>query len=768
MPGRFTVWDGFRNYAMKPSDASMDQLCRATSDDPSLQTHQRFLQAYASRVPEWRSLMLYHGLGSGKTITAIVMAETFLQQNPRHVVRVILPARLRTNFTDELQSSLATQLMLTESERAAVRRPGAGSGTRTRIDARVKNHVRTRYDIMSLEKFAKTALTNGAQTPGGLGRWCREFTQNALLIVDEAHNVMSSAFDENEVERMREEDRLFRIPGFQTALMLLVSELSDPTSKLLCLTGTPIFDNLRQLELVVQALLPGVKPTNPNPTIADWIALLRGRVSYFPGSSPNAYPTIETTTHSVPASALQAEAFAKLHEDKDPFMSQSRQISLALSTRPRFSVAEVVQNLSSHAPKIARMLTEIDRPGKHVVYCSFVKTGVDVVRAALQRRGWLSWEQAKAQPGTSQPVFAVWDGTTKDDDKREIKRAFNQRSNMDGSALKLVVGSPSLREGVSFKHVQHLHLLDPVWNPSTMEQIQGRAVRFCSHVEVPVDHPVLRRHVILHRYRLVKGAVPFPQEKTSDELLYDSILVDKKRRIGRGERALRSIALDRYLFEPLYHPRPKTPVDARPNDSPITFVACPSPADAKRRNQKKRSTCPPKRRPDADGNCPPGQTAHVNKHGDLCCFKRPPRTPVVPPAPPPTPVTVAANVAPASARPFAPTGASTQASPIVIDSSSSSNASTRGSRRSTNRFVTVSSGSSTPISTGAFATARTTTAAPAPAIPRNRSELMNYVRKGGGSVTYQRGPRKGQLRNLADLRREAVRIQPQARASRRA
>jgi hypothetical protein len=46
-------------------------------------------------------------------------------------------------------------------------------------------------------------------------------------------------------------------------------------------------------------------------------------------------------------------------------------------------------------------------------------------------------------------------------DKQEIKRIINSKENIDASIIKVVFGSPAIKEGVSFKRVRHIHLASP-------------------------------------------------------------------------------------------------------------------------------------------------------------------------------------------------------------------------------------------------------------------------------------------------------------------
>ena len=61
-------------------------------------------------------LLVYHNIGSGKTCTAITMAEEYISQNDGNQVKVILPARLRTNFIDELMSPCGMDIYISKDK----------------------------------------------------------------------------------------------------------------------------------------------------------------------------------------------------------------------------------------------------------------------------------------------------------------------------------------------------------------------------------------------------------------------------------------------------------------------------------------------------------------------------------------------------------------------------------------------------------------------------------------------------------------------------
>ena len=50
--------------------------------------------------------------------------------------------------------------------------------------------------------------------------------------------------------------------------------------------------------------------------------------------------------------------------------------------------------------------------------------------------------------------------------------------NKDGSLIKIILGTRSIMEGVSFKNVKQVHITDPWWNEARIEQILARACAF--------------------------------------------------------------------------------------------------------------------------------------------------------------------------------------------------------------------------------------------------------------------------------------------------
>jgi hypothetical protein len=221
-------------------------------------------------------------------------------------------------------------------------------------------------------------------------------------------------------------------------------------------------------------------------------------------------------------------------------------------------------------------------------------------------------------------VYVLWDGSMKDNDKSHVKNVVNSKENIDGSLIKVILGSPSIKEGVSFKHIQHMHMMDPVWNQSSKLQVEGRAIRFCSHSDIQPKHKELQRKVIVHIYKSVPRADGLVAN-TCDKVIYDRIIPEKQKLVSLGENALQKVAIDYFLFKRMYRDSPfnspKLPSSSINELSPIHDIPDVYIRKKQGSDATAKSSCPKPRRPNADGNCKEGYMPKPNKEGDLCCYR---------------------------------------------------------------------------------------------------------------------------------------------------
>ena len=90
----------------------------------------------------------------------------------------------------------------------------------------------------------------------------------------------------------------------------------------------------------------------------------------------------------------------------------------------------------------------------------------------------------------------------------------NEAKNKDGSRLKVILGSESASEGLDFKYIREVHILDPWHHLNKIEQVIGRGIRYCSY------RLTEQRNVTVFMYAAVLSKDPAKDRETADLKVY--------------------------------------------------------------------------------------------------------------------------------------------------------------------------------------------------------------------------------------------------------
>jgi hypothetical protein len=102
---------------------------------------------------------------------------------------------------------------------------------------------------------------------------------------------------------------------------------------------------------------------------------------------------------------------------------------------------------------------------------------------------------------------------------------------------KVVIISKSASEGVDLKNIRQIHVMDPWYNMSAIEQTIGRGIRTCSHKKLPFDKRNVQ--IFLHA-SVLQSAAGF---ETADLAMYRFSEI-KALKIGTISRALKESSVD--------------------------------------------------------------------------------------------------------------------------------------------------------------------------------------------------------------------------------
>lgn len=113
---------------------------------------------------------------------------------------------------------------------------------------------------------------------------------------------------------------------------------------------------------------------------------------------------------------------------------------------------------------------------------------------------------------------------------------ITQKDNKNGELVKVVLISKTGSEGLDFKNIRQVHILDPWFNMNRIEQIIGRGVRNLSHCQLPFEE----RNVEIYLHSTI---LENQEEEAADLYLYR--LSEKKAiQIGKVTRLLKEISVD--------------------------------------------------------------------------------------------------------------------------------------------------------------------------------------------------------------------------------
>jgi hypothetical protein len=240
-------------------DESVNNMCD-TNRNFMLTQNQIFLKNFIAPQTPYNSVLLFHGVGVGKTCTAISIAENFRQTYAKKVL-VILPTLLKDGFKKQLfdinkvmngdtygtGQCVAARYLNQISDRESL--------GKDILDKRVNKLINDNYEFLGFLEFAniisKAELDinrlykDETTRETKLTQQIRDRFSNRVIIVDEVHNTRSEG-DGDKSQKV--------VPPFLKKV-LQVSE----NVKLVLSTATPMFNSATEIIWILNLLLANEK-----------------------------------------------------------------------------------------------------------------------------------------------------------------------------------------------------------------------------------------------------------------------------------------------------------------------------------------------------------------------------------------------------------------------------------------------------------------------------------------------------------------------------
>lgn len=622
----FPLWilQNFRKYKLKPivRDPGVDP-CRAKSTDGEvvreLRQYQAFVGAYLDFRSPYRDVLLYHGLGSGKTATAINVYNMLYNYNPNWNVFILIKASLKNQpWLSDLKQWL---------------RNDDNEGRMANIRFVHYDSPRADRDFIEAVKSADAMNKN-------------------MYIIDEAHNFIKNVYNNITTRKGK---RAFTIYDY-----IMREKKENDSVRVILISGTPAVNSPFELALMFNLMRPDIFPMNEvafnelyisdgqskvlNPDAKNMFQRrIMGLVSYYAGSTRDLFAEKFTHLKRLPMHEYHKTVYEhyeyvekQVERRRGPgskgsalYRSYTRQASNFVfptvnqqingESRPRpgqFRLSELDAELlmqgrddKLQAPKtsiqrylevIQAYLTELDRyfenmgrregptladdieafktkykhkfsefwakhgqksalltamytcsckmtaimfymlrsKGPVLVYSNYVKMeGLEIFKVYMKQFGFTDFSVGG---GRSFHRYIEYHGSIDQAQRFENLQQFNHPDNLDGSIVRAILVSPAGSEGISLRNVRQVHVMEPYWNEVRISQLVGRAVRQCSHADLPMDE----RKVDVFRYLAVRGV----GKETTDEEIYELAMV-KERLIDTFLHTVREVAVDCELFK---------------------------------------------------------------------------------------------------------------------------------------------------------------------------------------------------------------------------
>jgi len=467
-------------------------MAAAAGDQPDLYPYQRYVVDWLTANPT-KSLLLAHGMGTGKTRTAVAAMKASNQQ-----FVLIAPIAVQGAWEREIERQNCEALLF----------PG-GILNANGIYSFFRNPA-NRQRLKDIYDFLR---------------------QGAALVIDEAHKFKTmkpdgpanaKEYKEWVAKRLSEflnppEDRSDQLVPwrFRHIAVQAVCELADRACRVVALTGTPMLNAPSDFAIYYRLCL-----NRP----------LRKQLFYFTPAQFNAVftgPQGPTSRFAELAcgmvSVVELTDAEKRANWKWPYQFDDRVESISVTeeafgqiattergrylSRLRTAMVERKVQSAEFLIAIHRIVEEIGKSNKSTkfaIYSNFIEKGLDIIQRMLDDK---------------QIRYSTITGKTSKQSKEEQDKYNN-------GVVNVILLSPAAQEGVDLKNTNVMFIMDLNWNQAQHDQIRARTFRLNSHSVKTYDF----NRAALQRcagWVLLTAADPVTGNYERQRYLVDNIPMDK-------------------------------------------------------------------------------------------------------------------------------------------------------------------------------------------------------------------------------------------------
>ena len=245
------------------------------------------------------------------------------------------------------------------------------------------------------------------------------------------------------------------------------------------------------------------------------------------------------------------------YKSKDP---KHRIFSRDIIGKYSAKIKTIIDNIYTPPPKKSGDNKEMISEGVILIYSQYIDSGLVPMALALEEMGFTRYgknvkplfenlpsgvdivDVRTMKKPTDKKDFMparysmiTGDPRLSPDNDYEVKGLTNL-DNKDGYKVKVVLISKAGSEGIDFKYIRQVHILEPWYNMNRIEQIIGRGVRNFSHKDIDF----IKRNVQIFMY----GTLLQDNEEEAADLYVYRVAEYKAVQIGKVSRVLKETAVD--------------------------------------------------------------------------------------------------------------------------------------------------------------------------------------------------------------------------------
>jgi superfamily II DNA or RNA helicase len=309
--------------------------------------------------------------------------------------------------------------------------------------------------------------------------------KKTLLIVDEVHNIKSMG-----------------------AMFKNILKCALQADKVLLLSATPFINHINDFKPILKLLYQKNDefrfPKDPQKALDTLRTYLKGRISFIDDKDNPDFPSV---VHKYEYIDMDKEyyktivlALTKYHifgDNPEVFYHGFRRVVNDIGASDYFN------------KKIEKVASITKSKKQTLVFTNWLESGISIITNKLKQEGI---------------SFDVISGSTKKELRMKIVEDFNNKK------FQVLCITKAGSEGLDLKGTRNIIILDPTWNPSSIEQVIGRGVRYKSHENEPEKNRNVTVYYLI--YKSPKNHVdietkilghPLPFEGSGDVILYKII-----------------------------------------------------------------------------------------------------------------------------------------------------------------------------------------------------------------------------------------------------